>query len=93
MHQTKTWIRVRELIQWHQAQTQERETSRRSFYIPWTKHGIILKETKKKKKNRTGNASKAKPLCKVNLECTSTREQDLLILSSNDQSHYSGNEK
>lgn len=30
-----TETRARELIQWHQAQTQERETSRRGFYIPW----------------------------------------------------------
>ena len=35
-----TEIRAKELIEWHQTQTQERETSRRGFYVPWTKNGI-----------------------------------------------------
>lgn len=36
----RTEIRAKELIRWHQTQTQKRETSRRGFYVPWTKNGL-----------------------------------------------------
>ena len=43
-------IRGKELTSWHERKTQERETSRHGFYIPWTKAEInpVLGKTPKK---------------------------------------------
>lgn len=38
--QNLTHVRSKELIRWHDKNIQERETSRRGFYVPWKKNNI-----------------------------------------------------
>lgn len=37
-----TEIRLKSIARWHETKTQERETSRRGYYVPRTKEGISL---------------------------------------------------
>ena len=50
IQQNLTKTRSEELTKWHEARTQERENSRRGYYLPWKKAGInsILANTSKK---------------------------------------------